>query len=299
MTVHEDFDVVEPNAAAMIESLRAVGYDLPHAIADLVDNSLAAGATEIDFIFFWDGELSSIGVIDNGAGMSEEALIEAMRIGTDPTLPRKRDDLGRFGLGLKTASFSQSRRVIVITKTEGSDLKTRCWDLDYVRETGEWRVLHKGSAKSAEYSARIGKSGTAVVWENLDRLVSGTAAENADNRDVFNDRIELVEKHLAMVFHRFLAPSRGVTFRINGGSPVKPWDPFLSSHPATQHPEPILLALRGETMVVDAYILPHHSKLSPQEYIEAGGPYGWVAHRGSISIVTAVCWLPVTGLDFE
>lgn len=276
----DPFDVVEPNAAAMIESLRAVGYDLRAAIADLVDNSIAAGATKVDFIFFWNGEASSIAVIDNGRGMSREALIEAMRVGSDPTRPRNRSDLGRFGLGLKTASFSQSRRVIVSSRSEGAELKTRCWDLDYVRKTGEWRILHKGSEKSAEYASCIGKSGTAVVWENLDRLVTGTVAENSRDRDVFNERVEAVEKHLAMVFHRFLDKPREVTFRINGGKPIRPWDPFLSSHPATQHPEPSLLGIRGETVTVDAYILPHHSKLSAHEYAKAAGPRGWVAQQG-------------------
>jgi hypothetical protein len=96
---------------------------------------------------------------------------------------------------------------------------------------------------------------------------------------VFNDRIEVVEKHLAMVFHRFLERSRGITLRING-NPVKPWDPFLTSHSATQHPEPQILAIDGETVKVDAHVLPHHSKLSPQEYTQAGGPHGWVAHQG-------------------
>ena len=286
MTMHGDgpleqevYEIVEPYAPAMIESLRAVGYDLSTAIADLIDNSLTAGATEIDVIFFWNGEASSIAVVDNGSGMSEEKLIEAMRIGADPTVQREPNDLGRFGLGLKTASFSQCRRFVVTTKTDGADWRTRCWDLDYVRATRQWRVLHKGSPKSTELSALIRNSGTAVVWERLDRLVSGTTAESAHDRDVFNDRIEEVEKQLAMVFHRFLERSRGVTLRVNR-HPVKPWDPFLTSHPATQHPEPQLLAIKGETVMVDAYILPHHSKLTPQEYAEAGGPYGWVAHQG-------------------
>lgn len=275
----EDFDTIEPYAPAMIESLRAVGYDLSTAIADLVDNSLTAGATEIDVVFFWNGEASTIAVIDNGSGMTEAKLIDAMRIGADPTVTRQRNDLGRFGLGLKTASFSQCRRVSVSTKTDCTEIRTRCWDLDYVRTSGKWRVLRKSSPKSTEFASRIGNSGTAVVWEYLDRLVTGTKAEIAHDRDVFNDRIEVVEKHLAMVFHRFMERSRGVTLRTNG-NPVKAWDPFLTSHPATQHPEPEILAINGETVTVDAYILPHHSKLTPQDYSEAGGPHGWVAHQG-------------------
>ena len=126
ITREETYDIVEPYAPAMIESLRAVGYDLSTAVADLVDNSLTAGATEIDVLFFWNGEASSIAVIDNGSGMSESALIEAMRIGADPTLPRERNDLGRFGLGLKTASFSQCRRVIVSIASRDSTLQSSC-----------------------------------------------------------------------------------------------------------------------------------------------------------------------------
>jgi hypothetical protein len=275
----EDYEIVEPYAPAMMESLRAVGYDLSTAIADLVDNSLTAGATEIDVTFFWNGEASSIAVIDNGSGMSEAKLAEAMRIGADPTIPREPNDLGRFGLGLKTASFSQCRRFVVSTKSDGPDLRTRCWDLDYVRSTREWRVLRKGSTKSNEFSSLIRNSGTAVVWERLDRLVSGTTAESAHDLDMFNERIEVVEKQLSMVFHRFLERSRGVKLRVNGNL-VKPWDPFLTAHPATQHPEPQILPIRGEAVVVDAYVLPHHSKLTPTEYTEAGGPYGWVAQQG-------------------
>ncbi|MGD0510980.1 MAG: ATP-binding protein, partial [Candidatus Micrarchaeaceae archaeon] len=198
----ESFDIVEPYAPAMIESLRAVGYDMSTALADLIDNSIFASASEIDVAFFWDGEASTIAVVDNGTGMSEGKLIEALRIGSDPTLKRERSDLGRFGLGLKTASFSQCRRVTVTTKTEGAPFHTRCWDLDYVRATKQWRVLRGGSPHSSLYASRIGKSGTAVVWEHLDRLVSQTTVESAHDLDVFNDRIESVEKHLAMVFHR-------------------------------------------------------------------------------------------------
>lgn len=273
------YDLVEPYAPAMIESLRAVGYDLATAMADLVDNSITAEATDIHIEFFWDGEASSIAVTDNGKGMSEEQLIEAMRIGADPTVPRERNDLGRFGLGLKTASFSQCRRVTVSTRKDGDALQTRCWDLDYVRETREWRVLRTGSPKSEEFSKHLADlPGTVVVWENLDRLVTGTSAENANDRDIFNDRIAIVEKHLAMVFHRFL-DRLGVSILVNGNQ-VKPWDPFLTSFPATQHPEPQIIALNGEPVTVNAYILPHHSKLSPAEYSLAAGPHGWVAHQG-------------------
>lgn len=281
--MHKDratYDVVEPYAPAMIESLRSVGYDLPMAIADVVDNSITAGARLIDISFFWNGDESIVSVADDGAGMSEESLISAMRIGSaDPTAPREKHDLGRFGLGLKTASFSQCRLVTVHTKTKGHQAATRCWDLDYVRQTKDWRILRSGSAQAEGFKKRIGESGTVVVWEKLDRIVKSTTVDNSRDRDIFNERAEIVERHLGMVFHRFMSGSRSVKFQING-RPIKPWDPFLQNHDATQHPESHPLSVGKERIQVDCFVLPHHSKLTADEHAEAAGPNGWLAHQG-------------------
>jgi hypothetical protein len=276
----QEYDIVEPYAPAMIESLRAVGYDLPTAVADLIDNSISACATQIDLIFEWNGEESVICVADNGLGMDESHLIRAMRIGsTDPTETREKNDLGRFGLGLKTASFSQCRAFTVHTKTEGGGIATRRWDLDYVRETKGWRILKAGTTTSLRFAGGIRKSGTVVVWEKLDRVVGGTAVDNPRDRDVFNERVESVEKHVAMVFHRFIRGTRRIRLTVNG-RPVAPWDPFLEDHNATQHPDSHDLKLRGEKIAVDCFILPHHSKLSAEQHADAAGPRGWLAHQG-------------------
>jgi hypothetical protein len=125
----------------------------------------------------------------------------------------------------------------------------------------------------------IGASGTVVVLEKLDRIVRGTDVNNARDRDIFNERAASVEQHLGMVFHRFMTGTRPGRFMING-RPVKPWDPFLENHDATQHPDSQRLAVGNGRVQVDCFVLPHHSKLSPQEHIEAGGPYGWLAHQG-------------------
>src|SRR5262249_11768465 len=116
----EDFDIVVPDAPAMIESLRAFGYNPQTAIADLLDNSISAEAANIWLQFFWDGPESFISILDDGVGMTEEDLREAMRPGSrSPLETRDPRDLGRFGLGLKTASFSQCRRLTVCSKTAG------------------------------------------------------------------------------------------------------------------------------------------------------------------------------------
>jgi hypothetical protein len=277
---NREFEIVEPYAPAMIESLRAVGYDLPTAIADLLDNSITAGATEIDLTFEWRGRDSLIGISDNGIGMDEDRLTQAMRIGSsDPTETRARNDLGRFGLGLKTASLSQCREFTVHTVGAGGALCIRRWNLDYVRSKEEWRLLKTGTAASAKYARQIHGSGTAVVWEKLDRITAGTDVNSARDRDIFNERIGAVERYISMVFHRFMVKPYSIRFRINGRQ-VDPWDPFLENHDSTQHPDSHTLQLGGEKIHVDCFVLPHHSKLSAEEHARAAGPRGWLAHQG-------------------
>src|SRR5258706_73255 len=128
-----DYDIVAPEAVALIESLRAFGYAPQAAIADLIDNSLTAGARNIWIQFTWNGASSYITVRDDGRGMTLVELVSAMRAGSqNPLIQRSRKDLGRFGLGLKTASFSQCRILTVSSKKSGSSETTRRWDLDYV-----------------------------------------------------------------------------------------------------------------------------------------------------------------------
>ncbi|OYV05578.1 MAG: ATP-binding protein, partial [Verrucomicrobiales bacterium VVV1] len=137
----EDPDVVPPHAASLAEALRAFSYELPTAIADLVDNSISARAKHIWVDFHWDGSDSVIVITDDGAGMSEEKLVAAMRPGSQSPLEKRQPhDLGRFGLGMKTASFSQCRRVTVRSKQVPRKSATRCWELDYLMKVGIWKL---------------------------------------------------------------------------------------------------------------------------------------------------------------
>ena len=138
----KNYIIAQPIASSMIESLRAFGYNPQTAIADIIDNSISAGAKNVWIKFFWDGESSYIAILDDGKGMSEDDLNNAMRPGSkSPLEDRHPEDLGRFGLGLKTASFSQCRRLTVSSHKENHVTVTRCWDLDYVIQTGEWRLF--------------------------------------------------------------------------------------------------------------------------------------------------------------
>jgi len=174
MTEDKDYEIAEPHAGAMIESLRAFGYDLRTAIADLIDNSIFAGAKNVWIYFHWNGADSYISITDDGYGMSETELYEAMRPGSkSPLEDREPSDLGRFGLGMKTASFSQCRRLTVASRKNKQNPAIRRWDLDHVTKVDRWELLKyaaPGSEQRIEYPDGL-KNGTIVLWENLDRVV--------------------------------------------------------------------------------------------------------------------------------
>lgn len=272
----------------MLESLRAYGYSLNSAIADLIDNSITATAKNVWITLRWQGENSWIIIRDDGTGMSEDQLSKAMVAGSQsPLNQREKHDLGRFGLGLKTASLSLARSLTVASKTKSTPLAVRRWDLDYIAEqqTNEWRLLKTGRDGFGEKLAGIENqnSGTVVLLENLDKLCSGTVATSPSHRDEFYHQIDSLRDHLGMIFHRFIAVPSRLRIFINGDTEahiVKPWDPFFSKHKATE-PKPVIKIPFGKTItVVQGFILPHKDMLTQDEYEEAGGPLGWNAHQG-------------------
>lgn len=129
-----------PFAPSLIESMRSIGYTFSAAIADLIDNSISAQSSIID-IFSEPSSEPYLVIVDNGCGMSKEELYKAMRYGsTNPNAPRSKEDLGRFGLGLKAASFSQCRKFIIVSK-KNSEISACSWDLDYVIKAQNWKII--------------------------------------------------------------------------------------------------------------------------------------------------------------
>lgn len=275
------YELAVPYASSLIESLRAFGYDLPTALADLIDNSIYADATEIWIEFLWDGENSTVTITDNGRGMNDKDLVEAMRPGSkNPLEDRDANDLGRFGLGLKTASFSQCRCLTVRSKVKNGNTATRCWDLAYVAKTNEWRLLDQSGIESDKFK-RLATlvSGTAVLWENMDHVVKGTDVKNEADHNIFLERIEQVREHLAMVFHRFMEGRNALKIRLNEKM-IEPWDPFLTSEKATQVLAEESLQIFKDRIIVIPYVLPHISKMDKDRHEAASGIKGWNAHQG-------------------
>ena len=277
-----DYDTVAPSAAAMVESLRAFGYDLATALADLADNSLFHKASNISIHFHWAGENSAIVIADDGNGMDETTLINAMRVGSrNPRETRDPGDFGRFGLGLKTASFSQCRCVTVFTRCKGAGCMVRSWDLDHIAKTDKWQLLRTATPLASKLAAQLAcpKQGTLVVWEKLDRLTADTATENDADQDAFLRRAEQVGEHFAAVFHRLMTGKHPVAFALNGKL-IRAWDPFLVDEPATQRLPLEKLRFQNHTIEVEPYVLPHLSKLDAETHQRAAGLRGWNAHQG-------------------
>jgi hypothetical protein len=298
-----DPDLAPPHAASLVESMRAFGYDLATALADLADNSLFARARHIRLHFHWDGEASAIALADDGNGMDEPTLINAMRMGSrNPREPRELSDLGRFGLGLKTASFSQCRRVTVFTRTAGANVPViRCWDLDHVAQTDLWQLLREPLPLAARLAEDLvwPRKGTVVVWEKLDRLTAGTRTGNDFEQDAFLRRAEQVGEHFAAMFHRLMEGPDRVEFTING-RPLKPWDPFLADEKATQRLPVERLRCEGEMVEVEPFVLPHLSKINAAAHKRAAGLRGWNAHQGfyiyrNHRLLVAGDWLGLKG----
>jgi hypothetical protein len=283
----DNYEIVEPKASSLIEALRAVGYTVQTAIADLIDNSVTAKAKNVWLEFGWAGPDSFIRVLDDGEGMSEAELTDAMRPGSrSPLETRSPTDLGRFGLGLKTASFSQARRLTVASRRRGGLVAVRRWDLDYVGAKNEWRLL-KTAEPGSEHRLVIDPqpAGTVVLWERLDRIVGDSPVGNRAAQDRFLAMAQSVEDHLAMVFHHYIGgPRPELRIYVNGREErhrVRAWDPFLEDQIATFSPSDAERIRFPEGDVkAKGFVLPHKDKLSEDEYRRAAGPSGWNSQQG-------------------
>ena len=275
-----NYEKLPPRANAMIASMRAMGYDLSMAIADLIDNSIYAQAKNIGIDYHWEGGDSWIRVTDDGTGMTETRLKEAMRLGSQsPKEERDPRDLGRFGLGLKTASFSQCKVLTVHTKPEDGKISTRCWDLDHVEKTKEWEISKVAPPRTDEILEKIEAldHGTIILWQGLDRVIDHSKMEDEGAMDEFNQKFFAVKDYLEMVFHRYLAQPSALKITV-GVAELKPWDPYLRSNQFTQE----LASEKYEdgTIKIVGYVLPHISKRTKQETRIGAGQKGWNAQQG-------------------
>lgn len=277
---------VAPSAARLTESLRDIGYDFTTAVADVVDNSIAAKARRIDIDIDGDRDDPWVIIADDGCGMTANRVNEALRFGSRTTYAT--GDLGRYGLGLKTASLSQCRAVTVTSRRPGSNrTSSRQLSLDVIAEWDDWLVIDpgRGDAVRAALGRLEEQMSTVVIWENLDRLLPGRRDTGFARRRLQTLRRRLVD-HLSMVFHRYLDGdvARQVVITVNGEK-LQPWDPFAADEPATRE----LPAQRFELALDDRvgsvglrrWVLPARQRFSsPERFDRLAGPMKWNRQQG-------------------
>lgn len=280
MELSDRFIDCPPRADAMINSLRAIGYDLEMAIADLIDNSIFAQAKTIHIDYDWNEGDPWVRITDDGQGMIEEDLNEAMRLGSsNPLEQRSSSDLGRFGLGLKTASFSQCRKLSVMSKTIDDNYAERFWDLDLI--TDSWKLGKFIDAETREFFdiLNIQPTGTSVLWQKIDKIVDQQATQFHNPKDAFFDKFVGVKKYLEMVFHQYMQKRFGKGIKIFVGvAECSPWDPFLLKNNFTT--ELSSEKYEDSRVRITPYILPHVSNRSQEENESGAGLKGWNAQQG-------------------
>lgn len=266
-----------PEASSMIETFRAIGYNIETAIADIIDNSISANSKNIWINFEWKGSKTWLSIKDDGIGMNDAELIQAMRPGSkNPLQERNQKDLGRFGLGLKTASFSQARKLTVISKKADYKSVFWTWDLDFVNKTGNWDLIKYLPDENLETEISKLTTGTIVLWNDIDRVVKDFNQDDSKAEFKFNQTMEQVKKHLSMVFHKFIEQGKiNIYFQ---DKKVDAWNPFLSNEKATQEfpPEKI----QNGKVKIEGFVLPHKSKISEETYKNAEGVKGWNEQQG-------------------
>lgn len=271
---------VTPNAYALVEGLRDFGYNLETAVADIIDNSISAGARNVEINTCTETDNPWIAIVDDGIGMSETELVDAMRLGSkNPRDCRPINDLGRFGLGLKSASFSQCRVLTVFTSRDGESSCAR-WDLDHIARNNEWELELLDNFLLEEENRLRSNSGTVVKWQNLDRLSGGLEGYREKKIKHINSELVKAEHHLSLVFHRYLEGTNPtLNIKLNGRK-IVPIDPMASSHPATQKDPEETIPLANGTVTIHCHTLPHHKKMSQNEWDELGGQKGHLRTQG-------------------
>jgi hypothetical protein len=283
---------LSPSPASLMESLRNIGYSMETAVADIIDNSLTAKATKIWIRFAWNFGDPWLAIVDNGCGMSDKELVQAMRFGSiKPSEKRSREDLGRFGLGMKTSSISQCRHLVILSKKDKLVSACDC-DLDRIQSNNndEWQLgilspeeINDNKNLTSLYREKLSdsESGTIVFWQHFDRLEEMSPVE--DREKSFNSLIDRTREHLELVFHRFISPDPGggkrTSVTINENE-LEAFNPFNPRNLATQELHEQDFYLDGEKILVQPYVLPHYNKVSKEEYEKYAGDGGYLQNQG-------------------
>jgi hypothetical protein len=273
---------VEPGARRLLEGYQGLEYNFETAVADLIDNSISARCKNVNVELRLKGKTnpSVVVISDDGCGMEKRTLIEAMRYGSKKDYSAS--DLGKFGLGLKTASLSQTKLLTVITKkSQSASIFIARWDIEFVKEKDEWglKVLDFNELELWEkelVQLYLKKRGTLVIWKNPEGF------QHLKEDSGFDEVHDKLESHLSMVFSHFLKKKKNIFIN---GSKVAAWDPFCLKE-KTKKLKTFSFSCfdakqKKHKIIVTPYILPTESEFSSREaWDDASGPKKWNRQQG-------------------
>lgn len=276
----------KPTADVLMVSMRAMGYSFESAIADVIDNSISAHANDITIKFPIDPLDCFVAICDNGDGMTPEELFDAMKYGSEGKRNgRADDDLGRFGLGLKSASLSQCRKLTVASK-KNSMISAFIWDLDVIEQKRDWYVIEcsEEQVKNTRFIEYLDRhdSGTIVLWENFDLIQKSTG-------DVFaslNSHMTETSDYLSLIFHRFINRNDKSAVKISVNNfQLQGIDPFLENHNKTNIRREIKITIPDSKglehiVTVQPFILPFQKDLSAEDKKLSGGIENYRSKQG-------------------
>ncbi len=280
-----------PTAEVLMFSMRAMGYSFEAAIADIIDNSISAGASQVQIGFPYSPTECFVTITDNGSGMTHDELFDAMKYGSvRKGSERAENDLGRFGLGLKAASLSQCRKLTVITKKNGT-VSAMTWDLDEIEKNQDWTLIVHAPEEIPHLrncdQLELLESGTVVIWENFDVIQKdiGSAGIYTELQRL----AEVTENYLSLIFHRFLNKRPGdkaprLSIYINEHK-LSGLDPFLEHHKKTNQRRMIDIAVKDSSNVerhvlAQPYILPFQKDISKEDMKKLGGLESYRTRQG-------------------
>lgn len=273
---------LSPDPKSHVKTLMRIGYNMSSAVADILDNSIAADSKKIEIYSPPGLEEPLISILDDGYGMDAEELIENMRIGCkDPSDEREKGDLGRFGSGMKTASFSQARRLTVISKKSGESVVAAIWDIDKIEETNSWclEVLddHEISLIPTIQIDAETKQGTQLIWEKLTCLQTGSHALDHDTE--LASHLSDLNQYIALHFHRFMEGKGKCDFYLNNQK-IIPIDPFMTKSDGYQEGRSERLRCKGGYIIIQTHVLPHFNRMNKQDMERLGGAGGITQNQG-------------------
>ena len=246
------------NLAFILRKYRSRGYTLEQSLAELADNSITHNAKNIWTYMYWSddqGKDSFIMVVDDGDGMSKDELLNrALNIPKDEHVDKGENDHSVYGLGLKAGSFNHCTSITIITKKDELIKKTLNLK-DGITDNMPSCIEHKFVKKHLE-DLNSSKSGSIVLWSDLDNLTKLRASERGPN---FYEDCDKAKKHFKLIYHKYLLENK-INLFFNGKEEVnktKKFDPFYKDNPNTIIlPGSEISFLKGGTSKITPYIIP-------------------------------------------